>query len=163
MSIHVERPGLTKQEISHHQDKLAEALTKLEDGNVSVEEAVKALQHCAELIRDDNLPEIEGRFAVMNRLVKAAIGKAPGSYKAKTTIPLVEDSDGVVLEPVPVVRGVYLNLGEDNRLVSISIHPGKIRERRALMKIVGIGKDTATDVAARHDDYLAMEDPHGAS
>ena len=29
------------------------------------------------------------------------------------------------------------------------------------MSIVGIGHDSKTDVAARHDDYLAEISPHG--
>ena len=155
--------GLTERERSYHRDGLAEALARLEAGAIGAEKAVKALQHCAELIRDDNLPAIESRHAVMNQFIKLVIGKAPGSYKAKTTIPMGEDPNAVVLEQVSVIRGVYLNLGKSNRLVSISVHPGKVRERRELMKIVGIGTDPASDVAARHDDYLAMQYPHGAS
>ncbi len=66
-------------------------------------------------------------------------------------------------EQVPAIRGVYLDLDKDTRLVSISIDPRKVRERRSLMEFVGAGKDPEPDVSTRHDDYLAMEDPHGAA
>ena len=58
-------------------------------------------------------------------------------------------------------RGVILNLDGDMRLVSATVIPHKIRERDRLMSIVGIGHDSKTDVAARHDDYLAEISPHG--
>lgn len=48
------------------------------------------------------------------------------------------------------------------KLISVTISPQRYRERKKLMAFVGIGKDTATDVAMRHDDYLAEIDPHGA-
>ncbi len=47
------------------------------------------------------------------------------------------------------------------RAVSISINPGKFRKRREAMKIVGIGRDPDPYASIRHDDYLAMQDPHG--
>ena len=30
-----------------------------------------------------------------------------------------------------------------------------------MMGIIGIGRDSRTDVAARHDDYLSEQTPHG--
>lgn len=91
--------------------------------------------------------------------MKVALGKSPGSYKRKTTVPVGQE-DGDALDHVSVLRGVYLDLDRERRLVSISINPRKVRERKKLMSIVGIGKDPQPDVAARHDDYLAMQDPH---
>ena len=151
--------GLTEQELAYHRDGLSAVLGKLEAGTVTAEEAAKGLQHCANLIRDDNLPEEVG-YETLKSLIRAALGKSPGSYRAKTTVPL-GDGSGRVLERVSAIRGVSLDLDRERCLVSISIHPGKVRERRQLMKFVGASKDPAPDVAARHDDYLAMQEPHG--
>ena len=151
--------GLTEQELAYHRDGLSEALGKLDAGTVTAEEAAKGLQHCANLIRDDNLPE-KVSYETLKSLIRAALGKSPGSYRSKTTVPLGAGS-GRVLERVSAIRGVYLDLDRERRLVSISIHPGKVRERRRLMEIVGAYKDSEPDVAARHDDYLAMQEPHG--
>ncbi len=100
-------------------------------------------------------------YEVLKSLVKAAIGKAPGSYKSDATVPLVDGSGGPVQERVSVIRGVFLNFDGNERLVSISIDPRKYRERRKLMAFVGASRDPMPDVALRHDDYLAMQDPHG--
>lgn len=151
--------GLTERERAYHRDGLADALDKLEAKTVTAEEAAKGLQHCANLIRDDSLAEEIG-YEVLKGLIRATLGKSPGSYRSKTTVPLGAGS-GRVLERVSAIRGVYLDLDRERRLVSISVHPGRIRERRQLMKFVGASKDPEPDVAARHDDYLAMQEPHG--
>ncbi len=152
--------GLTERERAYHRDGLADTLGKLEAGTVTAAAAVKGLQHCANLIRDDNLPEEVG-YETLKALIRAAIGKSPGSYRSKATVPLGAGSGGPVLERVSAIRGVSLDLDRERRLVSISIHPGKFRERRRLMKFVGASQDPAADIAARHDDYLAMQEPHG--
>ena len=150
--------GLTERERDFHQDGLSKALGRLGGGAMTAEEAVGGLRYCAALIRDDNLPD-EAGYDALTRLVKTATGKSPGSYKSHTTVPLA--NGGPVLERVPAIRGVYLELDRDQRLVSISVHPRKFKERRRLMAVIGMGKDSQSDVALRHDDYLAMQEPHG--
>ena len=151
--------GLTEQEIAFHLAELAEVFGKLDKGSVTPEEAARGLQHCAALIVDDNLPE-EADYEKLKRLIRAGIGKSPGSYKSKATIQIGEGS-GDVHERVSAIRGVYLDLDRSRRLVSISIHPRKVRERRQLMKFVGASKDPRPDVSSRHDEYLASGEPHG--
>ncbi len=151
--------GLTERERSFHRAGVAEALAKLEGGAITADGAAKGLQHCANLIRDDVFTD-EVDYETSRLLVKAALGKSPGSYKSKTTVPM-GIGGGEALEQVAVLRGVYLDLDSEMRLVSISINPAKVREWKKLMAIVGIGKDPERDVALRHDDYLAMQDPHG--
>ncbi len=153
--------GLTERERAHHRDGLSAVLGKLDAGTVTTDEAKKGLQHCANLIRDDNLAEEVG-YETLKDLIRAALGKSPGSYRAKTTVPLGAGS-GRVMERVSAIRGVSLDLDRERRLVSISIHPRKFRERRRLMEIVGAYKYSEPDVAARHDHYLAMQEPHGAT
>ena len=160
--------GLTEQEVSYHRAGLSEALGRLSDGIIVEDEAIKGLRHCAHLIRDGSL-QYTGESEVVNggishemghevlrSLVRAAIGKSPGAYKAKTTIPVGEGGD--VLERISVIMGVFLELDRDGRLVSISVDPGRLRKRRKLMAFVGASEDPEPDVALRHDDYLAMQD-----
>ena len=154
--------GLTEQELRYHYAELEELLEKQREGAVSAEEAAKGLQHCAALIRDDNLPDEVG-YDVLKNLVRAVIGKSPSSYRSKTTLSLKENGEISSHERVSAIRGVYLDLDRDTRLVSITINPTKVRERRKLMELVGIGKDPEADVASRHDDYLAGQEPHGAA
>ena len=154
--------GLTEQERSFHLTGLLETLSKLDKGAITSEEASDGLQRCANLIRDDvfGLPD-EADYERLRRLVKAAIGKSPGSYKSKTTIVLGTNGSKSALEHISVVRGVRLDLDKNRQLVSISIDPKKFRERRKLLEFVGAFSDGQSDVAMRHDEYLAMQDPHG--
>ena len=145
--------GLTEQEIAFHRAGLAEVFEKLDKSSVATEEAARGLQHCAALIMDDNLPE-EADYEKLKSLIRAGIGKSPGSYKSKATIQIGE-GNGDVHERVSAIRGVYLDLDGRRRLVSISIHPRKVRERRGLMQFVGASKDPEPHVSSRHDDYLA--------
>ena len=96
---------------------------------------------------------------VKKGLLKVVLGKSPGSYKAKTTVP-VDQGCGPVAESLSVITGVYLDLDAQGRLVSISINPWTYRKRRKAMAFVGGSRDNP-DVAERHDDYLAAQDPHG--
>ena len=159
--------GLTERELSYHREVLSEVLRKLDEGTLESTEATKGLQHCAALIKDDNLPygwveslSHEMGYEVLKSLLKTALGKSPGSYRSKTTVPVGEGS-GPLFESVSVIMGVLLDLDRSGRLVSLSIHPGTYRKRRKAMTIIGIGSDPKPDVAHRHDDYLAMQDPHG--
>ena len=158
--------GLTERERSYHRAELSEVLRRMDDGSITAEEAVQGLEHCAALIKDDNLPygwdeslSHEMGYEVKKGLLRAALGKSPGSYRSKTTVPVSGDG-GPILESVSVIMGVFLNLDRNRRLVSVSIDPGKYRARRKAMAFVGASRDNP-DVASRHDDYLAMQDPHG--
>lgn len=151
--------GLTEQELCYHRNGLSDVVEKQDGGVATADDAAKGLQHCAALIRDDNLTD-KVDCEMLKGLIKTAVGKTPGSYRSKTTVPLYE-SGGPVLESISAIRGVYLNIDRDRRLVSISIHPGKVRERRSLLEVVGIGGDPNSDVASKHDDYLEEQGPHG--
>ena len=150
--------GLTERERSYHAQGLEEVSRKMHDDSLTVGEALKGLQHCADLIKDDVFTN-EVTYEMLKALTKAATGKSPGSYKVKTAVPVCEG--GPVAEQISVIVGVYLDLDVNGCLVSISINPQEVRKRRDMMKIVGIGRDSQPDVAMRHDDYLAMQDPHG--
>lgn len=152
--------GLTEQEIAFHRAELTEVFGKLDKGSVTPEEAAKGLQHCAVLIMDDNLPEDAG-YERLKSMIRVALGKSPATYKSKTTVQVIE-GNAEVQDRVSAIRGVYLDLDRSRRLVSISINPRKVRERRQLMKFVGASRDPRQDVSSRHDEYLVSADPHGA-
>ena len=148
---------LTERERELHIDALpdSEAISKL-----GREDAIEALQHCAYLIRDDSLPGYV-RYEAFASLFNAVSGKSPGSFRKNTTILINETRDVEPAHHVSIIRGVVLNLDTEMRLVSITVTPRKFRERKKMMSIVGIGRDPKSDVARRHDDYLAEQSPHG--
>ena len=53
--------------------------------------------------------------------------------------------------------GAGLDAGD--RLVSVSVDPGRYGEGRGMTAMAGMGPDPSPDVAPRHDEYLAMRDP----
>ena len=151
--------GLTEREREFHREAFCHIwhMDKL-----TSEHATKGLEHCAALIRDDSLPEDVG-FDTLVSIFKSAFGKSPGSYKVNTAIPVDGESNGKPTYHIPLVRGVVLNLDVGMRLVSVTVTPRKVRERRKLLSIVGIGRDSAFDVSAKHDEYLAEQSPHATS
>lgn len=153
------RFSLTEGEKAHH----VKELTGVSDMDVpSPQDAIKALEHCAVLIQDDFMtPHVNHQLVVS--LFKVAFGKAPGAIRRNTTIPM-EGQEAV--EPIyhsSLVRGVVADLDLRMRLVSITVTPRKMREGSNMMSIVGIGDDPCPDVSARHDHYLAEQEPHGSS
>lgn len=133
---------------------LAQSLERRRDSALSKQNAVKALEDCAILILENRLPKTCDHESLVG-LLESALGKSLRSFDSATTIP-VESTDGVITAAsLSLVRGVILNLDSDGHLVSIDITPGKIKERDALLTIVGLGRDSKSDVAERHDDYLA--------
>ena len=152
--------SLTQKEFDFHRAGLQKTLGKLDSGEAVRQEAIKGLEHCANLIRNDSFTT-EVTAETVKRLFKAAFGKLPSSYKAKTTIRLDRKGAGPVRDRVTELGGVHLELDKNRRLVSVSVDPGQLREMREMMKIVGMIKDAPPDLAERHDDYMAMIDPHG--
>ena len=157
--------GLTEHEKAFHQKNLGGILGMVEEGVASEEQAIKGLERCATLIHDDSLPE-DVRHETLVKLLKAAVGKSPGSFRRNETVKVAPDgASGEIVNKVSLVRGVYLELDRNMHLVSISVSPSKVRERRKMLGIIGIGRDRdgQRDVSGRHDEYLAEIDPHGSS
>lgn len=150
--------GLTEKELAFHKSGLEDALGKVGGGDA--QDGIKGLQHYAHIKIHDSF-STDATFDVAERLFKTAFGKSHRSYKRKTTIPVAGEGAAPVQERVTVLRGVYLELDRNRRLVSVSVNPTKVKEMAKLMKIVGIIKDAPRDMAEKHDDYLAMIGPHG--
>ena len=157
--------GLTVRERAFHQSSLAEILSRLTEDALSSDRAIKGLEHCATLIEDDSLPEYV-RHDVLVKLLKSAIGKSPGTFKKNETIRIAESQPSEdVVNRVSLVRGVYLELDRESRLVSISVVPREVKERKKLLAIVGMIDDPVSDMSTRYEDYLYLPetDPHGRS
>ena len=148
--------GLTECEKAQHVDALTSVLGKLEP---SYQDAVNALESCAVLIQDDFMtPHVDHQSVVS--LFKAAFGVTPKAIRENTSIPIEGHGTGDPVCHSSLVRGVVAELDLGMRLVSITVTPHKVREGNKMMGIVGIGQDSRTDVAARHDYYLAKQPPH---
>ena len=160
-SVMTTRPifRLSDREKAHHVESLS---CVLERRDLPSRDAVKALESCAILVQDDFMtPHVDHQSIVS--LFKAAFGKTPAAIRQNTSLPI--DGHGTE-EPVyhsSLVRGVVADLDLEMHLVSITVTPHKVREGDEMMGIVGIGQDSRTDVAARHDDYLDKQPPHDPS
>lgn len=121
--------------------------------SVSTEEAVKGLEHGAVLL-DDQSNDFEPEFPNRPELMKL-VRKATGILPRKTGKPVEKVvQEGEAIRIVPVVRGVDLHLTREFKLVKVIMDPHQWQLRSKALSAVGIGQDTATDVAERHDDYL---------
>lgn len=151
--------SLTERERAHRVKELTAIVDKLEP---SPQDAIRALEHCAVLIQDDFMtPHVSHKLVVS--LFKSAFGKSPGSIRENTTIEIDVKGKTEPIYKSSLVRGVVAHLNLDMRVVSVEITPHRVREGNKMMGIVGIGKDCSSDVAIRHDDYMAEQAPHGSS
>ena len=144
------------------QSALTETLAAVASGAATPADAVKGLEHCAFLIRDDSLPA-EADYETLCALFKAAFGKRPASFKKSAALKVAagRTADDVV-HKFSLVRGVSLEIDREMRLISVSVSPRKVKQRRKLLSFVGAAQDAESDVAQRHDEYLAMISPHAA-
>ena len=148
---------LTEQERARHKQGLSKMLERLEDGSLSFKQAVRTLEHCANLQRDDSWTRYTNHDTRV-KLAKVALGRSHESFTEDTTVMIADgDASVPIVSKVSFLRGVYLELDESMRLISISILPAKVAEFHRLRGIVGLGRDIEgkKDVALRHDDYLA--------
>ena len=150
---------LSDREKAHHVEALSYILEKQD---LAPRDAVNALESCAILIQDDFMtPHVDHQSIVS--LFKAAFGKTPAAIRENTSIPTEGHGTGEPVFHSSLVRGVVAQLDREMRLVSVTVTPHKVREGNKMMAIVGIGQDSRTDVATRHDDYLTEPPPHDFS
>lgn len=148
---------LTEQERARHKQGLSKMLERLEEGSLSFKQAVRTLEHCANLQRDDSWARYTDHDTRV-KLAKVALGRSHESFTEDTTVMIADyEASAPIVSKVSFLRGVYLELDESMRLISISILPAKVAEFHRLRGIVGLGRDIEgkKDVALRHDDYLA--------
>ena len=142
---------LSERERKFHKDALKGLLKS--SRSLTTDEAIKGLEHGAALL-DDN----SSRFEPMDpsredllKLVRRAAGIRPRK-KGKSVEQVVREGDASRI--IPVVRGVDLHLTWDFKLLKVTLDPKEWELLCRAVSFVGIGRDSATDVAERHDDYL---------
>ena len=152
---------LSEQERAFHEGALKRVMEGYREGVMPASRAVRALEHFAPLAQDVRwvkLPYHDVRVA----LLKSAIGRTPCAFERKETVAIDgRDSSGKVINSVPLLRGVNLELDAHWRLLSIKVSPHVFRERRKIMDLFGMSHESKDDVRERRDDYLADIDPHG--
>ena len=148
------------------------------DGYMTERERGFKLRSLGELIERyrsmGSLPSEEAHRALA---LAAALREHAEAYK-QTLLEMVERVLGLHLDsPEPeklsvvkgklehhtfqLARGVTLSLAWDGALLAITLDPHQWWLRSQALSIVGIGRDQASDVAERHDDYLADAIQHG--
>ena len=140
--------GLTERGRNFHKEALENILSRFK--SLAQAEAVAGLEHGASLLVDDFTPGYPPRQELL-RLVRKATGIQPRKTgkSAETVV-----REGESSRTVPVVRGVDLHLTWEFKLIKVTMEPNQWRLRAQALSIMGIGRDSATDVAENHDDYL---------
>lgn len=135
---------LTELERKHSCESLLKLFNRK---NLSPVEAIQALEYSATLTQDVSLPQVIDRKTLLNLLCQV-VGMPISKIKRNSI------HNGEITKEIAILRGVYLELAWNARLVAISISPNKFKERSRALKLVGIAEDSASDVSERHDAYL---------
>ena len=151
--------GLTEHERAHRLAALDSIIGKLKSSQVSREDAIRALEHCAVLTEDDTLPYKVDRRSIM-RLLGIVLGKPLTDVTAETTIEVSQDISSAVVNRISLVRGGVLNLTQDMHLVSISVIPQKVKEEPRAMRFVAMSKKAPQSSMGRD---VCLEDKHATS
>ena len=118
-----------------------------EHGNVPRPQAILALERAAAMGTDAR-PFNDDIVA----LAEQALGfPFDGSKGARLTI-----RKGQVHHTYRLQRGLMLALRWDGKLLHIDVDKKEREIRRKALAFVGIGHETQTDVAEKHDEYLAQ-------
>jgi hypothetical protein len=70
----------------------------------------------------------------VERLFLKVTDRAPDSYQSETTISLYKG--GPVEHSLSAIRGMFLQLDGDRRLVSVTIDPVKVAEGRSMLEMI---------------------------
>ena len=117
------------------------------------EQAIRALEDIATLVEShpwDPSPVTKKDLACLLRASTGLSLNTRGKRQAVTIQP------GEVAREVFLLRGVKLGLTWDRKLVTVEVDPKELANLAKALSIIGIGSDTATDVARNHDEYLGQ-------
>lgn len=133
-------------------ETMKERLDRLSQHGLPKRDAVKMLEECVAFHKDGTIAH-KADYDVITALLEAVVGESlePTNAPAEVQLALSEE---VPAESVRLARGVDVLLGPSSNLVGLEVRPEKLAEGRRMMAFVGIGRDSATDVAERHDEYL---------
>lgn len=153
--------GLTEHERAHRIQALESIVEGLGKGQVDSGGAIRALEHCAVLTEDDSLPR-EIDYKTLLRLLRFAIGKPISEVKGKATIAIQREQSDKAVNHVSLIRGVILDLSSDMRLVSVTVNPQKVKERRRAVRFIAMTEDVSRSTA-EHQHSGLEEEGHATS
>ncbi len=138
---------LTEREQEFRLNSLRSIIEKFQaDGQVSKDEAIKALEDAAAL--QDHAEAFKDSLLA---LAQQALGLSLDAGE-KQTISLIRGK--AEHHSYVLVRGVTLSLTWDRKLIKIVVNPEELVQRQKALSLVGCGSDSESDVAIRHDAYL---------
>ena len=141
---------MKEQSVLTREKSLRKHLQYLSERSLTEDDAIHALEDWAALIASGHRP-LGLEYEQAAALFRSATQRDLSSFGSSEDILVGR----VAQEPsreVSVIRGMRVKLTDDMRLRSIIVLPDKLAERKRLLAFVGIGKDTATDVAENHDE-----------
>ena len=139
---------LTEKEKQFRLDALRSALNRFRGGaTASKEEAVKVLEDAAALGEDSRIFKRDILSAVLEPLNL--------SLHPEESTSVIFLKGKRVHHTYSLIRGITLSLTRDGKLIRMDLDAKDLKHRHTTLSIIGIGSDTATDVAENHDTYLA--------
>ncbi|GEM_PF-5101078 len=143
---------LTELELSTARTILEKVLNALDSGVVSKEQALIGLESWAVLVcGGSDFDYLYQQEEKLWQLIEKATGR---DLRSRTKSYRKTFQDREAARPVKILRGLTFQLTQDMRLSGIILDAAELRKRQKALSFVGIAADSATDVAARHDDYL---------
>lgn len=147
--------SLTVGERQSRSQRLQEVLVTMGRQKLSHSDALQALEDGLVLLEDGQEDAVALRPKLLKLLrqiadVSLAIEGKQRKYPLRTDPPA---------RAVTLLRGITCHMTWDFHLVSVEVDPKELAKRRKALSIIGVGPDAASDVAQRHDEYLAQEGP----
>lgn len=138
---------LTEREREFRLDSLKAIVDRFRGfGNVSHEEAIKAIEDVAAL------QEYADEFKETVVTIASKTLKLSLNNDEKQTIYILKGKSEH--HSYKLIRGINLALTWDGKLIKIEIDPDELSKRRKTLDFIGAGSDVETDVADKHDSYL---------
>ncbi len=138
---------LTEREREFRLSSLRSVVEKFRDnGQVSKEEAIKALEDAAALQQ-----HAETFKDSLLALAQQTLGLSLDAGEKK---PIFLSKGKPEHHSYVLVRGVTLSLTWDRKLIKITVNPEELIQRQKALSLVGCGYDKQPDVARKHDEYL---------
>lgn len=139
--------GLTELERRTRETKLRKIIERVrKDEAFSKDEGLELLEHLAAL----SLKQVS-EFPIALKAVERALSINFNDEKDQTRL-FRKGRTGKIQRLLP---GINLYLTWDGKLLKIKWHKGDIIRRNKALSFVGRGADSQSDVAGRHDEYVA--------
>jgi hypothetical protein len=114
------------------------------------EEAVESLEAFLSDMETDT--PLRKQYEALEGLLSRAIGQDLKELGSNLRIQVRDEKDDMRIQRV--ARGVDAILDKRGRLLTIALRPAEFLKGKQLVAFVGIARDEARDVSARHDKYF---------